>query len=318
MIQPTAHLPLLPLQQSRLYQAALTRIGADACLQPFAGRRAVVLWRAVPGLGRVALLSRPALDPARDLTDARRDLGAQVLIVNADTSRDSGRDAGHDADHLHRAGFVRLAPPRAIAVLSLAGSCEDWLARMDGKWRNRLRHAHRRGLSVTHKPLPPDPRHWLFFKDADQQAARGYRALPPALSAAMAGHDPQALRLVSARQDGQTIAAMLFACHGGTASYLVGWTSDAGRAQSAHNLILWQAMGDLAALGIGWIDLGLCDARTTPGLARFKLESGARLRLLGGTWGAAAITAPLHAILRSLRATPPPPATGAPGPVAPR
>lgn len=307
--------PLRPLQQSALYHAALTQIGVAAVIAPFAGGRAVVMARHWPGLGRVALLSRPmirapSIGPGAGLGPS---LGAQVVIVNADTPGDGAA--------LWRAGFIRLAAPKQIAALSLAGGAADWLARMHGKWRNRLRHAQRHvalgTLTITQNTLPPDPRHWLFYKDADQQGLRGYRNLPPGLITAMAAQDSNALCLYTAREHRRAVAAMLFARDGCTASYLIGWTDDTGRRLSAHNLILWQAMTDFSAQGVVWVDLGLCDSRAAPGLARFKLGCGAALRPLGGTWVMARYAAPLHRLLHRLRAIPPPRATIAHGPAAP-
>lgn len=298
----------LPLQQSPLYHAALSRIGVDAARHDLPGGAALVVRRRLPALGKVALLSRAALGDGPTGRGLRHALGARVLIVNAETP---GCAAG-----LHRAGFLRLAAPQMIARVALAGTEDDWLSRMDGKWRNRLRHAQRGGLVIAQGPLPPDPQHWLLHKDAAQQAARGYRNLPPALILAMA-QSPGALHLVSARHGGRCVAAMLFAHHGSTASYLIGWSDAQGRKLSAHNLILWEAMGDLARRGAGWIDLGLCDQRAAPGLARFKLGCGAVARDLGGTWGDVGLFAPLHAGLRGLRASLPRRATDAPAPAAP-
>jgi hypothetical protein len=301
---PDAPAPL-PLQQSPLYHTALTRIGADVVRHDLPCGAALVVRRRLPGLGRVALVSRAALGDGSVGRGLRHALGARVLIVNAETP---GCAAG-----LHRAGFLRLATPQSIARLSLAGSGDDWLSRMEGKWRNRLRHAQRGGLDLAQAPLPPDPQHWLLHKDAAQQAARGYRNLPPALIVAMA-KTPGALCLITARHGGRCVAAMLFAHHGSTASYLIGWSHAQGRKLSAHNLSLWQAMGDLAGRGARWIDLGLCDRRAAPGLARFKLGSGAVARDLGGTWADVGPLAPLHA---GLRATRPWRATNAPAPAAP-
>jgi CelD/BcsL family acetyltransferase involved in cellulose biosynthesis len=169
---------------------------------------------------------------------------------------------------------------------------------MDGKWRNRLRHGLRQDLTVRRAPLPPDPQHWLFHKDAVQQAARGYRGLPPELITAMATAAPTAMHLFTAKQGPRTVAAMLFALHGRGATYLIGWSDPTGRRLSAHNLLLWHGMGELCALGAQQIDLGLCDDRHAPGLTHFKRSSGAQVRALGGTWGEAGPTAPLHAVLR--------------------
>ncbi len=76
---------------------------------------------------------------------------------------------------------------------------------------------------------------------------------------------------------------MLFVLHPPHASYHIGWAGDPGRATHAHNLILWQAMGALAADGITALDLGLVETDTAPGLARFKIGAGACVRPLGAT-----------------------------------
>jgi len=279
-----------PLQQSSLYAAGLARIGAEIRWYDTPDGPVLALTRRLPGLGRSALISRLATAPPVDL---RRRLGARALVINAESPRQGAT--------LARAGFIRLAAGRDMAQLSLVGTPEDWLARMDGKWRNRLRHAERRGLEVRAAPLPPDPNHWLLHREAAQQSARGYRNLPPALIAAMSGDAPGALALFTARAGGRIIAAMLFARHGATASYLIGWSGADGRAASAHNLLLWHAMRDLRADGAMRLDLGLCDRQRAPGLARFKCGSGAALHRLGGTWVEIGPLAPLHAGLRVAR-----------------
>jgi hypothetical protein len=287
----------LPLQQSPLFLAALDRIGAQATQHVLPGGTVLVVTRGLRAIGKLALISRGPIRtdiasplPMASLRGLRRALSARALVVNAETPA--------NAAMLAQDGFVRLAPARQVAELSLAGGPENWLARMNGKWRNRLRHGLRQSLAVKRSGLPPDPQHWLFHKDTAQQAARGYRGLPPALITAMAVASPEAMHLFTVKHGPRTVAAMLFALHGCGATYLIGWSDAAGRAVSAHNLLLWHAMGDLRTLGVRQIDLGLCDDRQAPGLARFKRGSGAQVRALGGTWGESGPTAPLHAFLR--------------------
>ena len=62
----------------------------------------------------------------------------------------------------------------------------------------------------------------------------------------------------------------------------LGWADPAARAGFAHGPMLWQAALELRARGVRWIDLGAVDA-ANPGLARFKLGTGAALRALGPT-----------------------------------
>ena len=45
----------------------------------------------------------------------------------------------------------------------------------------------------------------------------------------------------------------------------------------------WQAAQALRAEGVRWLDLGSVDNEAAPGLARFKLGTGARLCRLGAT-----------------------------------
>lgn len=313
--------PPLPLQQSPLYHDALRRLGAAAAFVPMPGGAILALSRRWPLLGKITLLSRPALWRCGALPGLPRAFGAGALIINAASPADGAR--------LWAAGYLRLARPRNAAILSLAGTQADWLARMDGKWRNRLRHAQRqslrligertrgRDLSIVASPMPPDPGHWLLRAEAAQQRARGYRNLPPVLVAALAA-SPDGLHLYTARIGHTPIAAMLFACHGREASYLIGWSDARGRKLSTHNLILWRAMGDLAARGVDTIDLGHCDPVAAAGLARFKQGAGAVVMPMGGTWAAIGALAPFHALMRRLRVNPRPHATAAPVPAARR
>lgn len=261
------------LQQSPLYAATLARLAVPIAVIQGPDGPILVLKRRLPLLGSLALVSR-----AQGRIDAhlRKTLGARILIVNADSPKQGQELAKH--------GFFRISTPRNHAHLSLAGTPDEWLARMQGKWRNRLRHGQRQGLELRSNPMPADCNHWLFHHETAQQKARAYRNLPPALIAAMAGAEPDALRLFTARKHGKSCAAMLFARHDTSATYLIGWSDPAGRRSSAHPVLLWQAMAELHGRGVTDIDLGHCDQTRNPGLTRFKLGSGARLYPLGGTW----------------------------------
>jgi hypothetical protein len=285
----------LPLQQSPLYAAALAGLDVPIRLIHGPDGPILVLMRRLPILGRVALVSRPR---GRIDAELRKTLGARLLLVNADSPE--------QGQNLANQGFFRISAPRNHAHLSLAGTLDDWLSRMQGKWRNRLRHGQRQGLELRTNPMPPDCNHWLFHREAAQQKTRAYRNLPPALIVGMAAADPTALRLFTARKEGKTCAAMLFVRHGNSATYLIGWSDRTGLSASAHPVLMWQAMADLHGSGATDIDLGHCDQMKNPGLARFKLGSGARLCPLGGTW----ISAPGLGLFRPrnlLGPTPPPP-----------
>ncbi|GIT85375.1 hypothetical protein ROBYS_03910 [Roseobacter sp. OBYS 0001] len=77
---------------------------------------------------------------------------------------------------------------------------------------------------------------------------------------------------------------MLFLEHGPVATYHLGWTSSAGRGANAHYALLMHAADYFAERSITRLDIGTVDTENTPGLARFKIGSGAQVRALGGTW----------------------------------
>ncbi|MDG4648057.1 GNAT family N-acetyltransferase [Roseibacterium sp. SDUM158017] len=267
----------LPLQQTVTWLRALRLLGADVRPLQGTGLAGHAVMRRLPLLGDVAMISRGAgglnAGQARGLRDA---LGARHLVVHADTPEDGLA--------LRRAGFRRIAAPRLAASLAIAAPPAQLAARMEGKWRNRLRHGSRQGLVVRRRPLPADPRHWIF--DTEARAARRlrYMPLPPQVIAAFCAADHGGGQLFVVMRGAERLAAMLFLRHGAGATYQIGWISDAGRRASAGNLCLWRAMLELRELGVTRIDLGAADARCAPGLARFKTGAGGIVRPMGGSW----------------------------------
>ena len=55
-------------------------------------------------------------------------------------------------------------------------------------------------------------------------------------------------------------------------------------AGSEGSLLLWTAMTRLPRAGIAELDLGGLNTADAPGIARFKLGTGARVKALCGTW----------------------------------
>lgn len=180
-------------------------------------------------------------------------------------------------------GAIRVARPVQVADLPLSRDPDTMRRAMHQKWRNRLRHAERQGLRVTTSAMSPDPNHWLLTADVIQAQARKYRGWPTALTLAWTQVAPGQTLYLEARDRKEPVAALLFLLHGTSATYHIGHTTDRGRASSAHNLLMWHAMQKLGRSGYQSIDLGRLHA-DTPGLNRFKLESGAVARELGGTW----------------------------------
>jgi hypothetical protein len=174
-------------------------------------------------------------------------------------------------------GLVPLFTPQHVAMWDVQAGPEVLLAGMAGKWRNRLVSALPK---VQVRKGGAGCLAALMAAEAGQRDRRGYRALPGAFTQAL----PQsALRLWEWRMAGRMQAAMCFVRHGWGATYHLGWASADARARAVHGVMLWQAVLALRAEGVTRLDLGLVDHEAAPGLARFKLGTGAECRALGTT-----------------------------------
>lgn len=262
------------LHQHPAHAAALRAVGATVrhVALPGGGWANALLRRFGPMT--LALVSRGPVWPCGraatpdDLCALRGHLPARTtLLLNADTP-------------LPRScRILPLVTPQTIAEWDLRPPPDRLHAGLHQKWRNRLRTTA--SLQWRQSPMPPDPAHWLLRHDAEQAHARGYRPWPPALIAA---HAAQGTALLFAAGPTQApIATQLFLLHGARATYQIGWSSEAGRTANAHTRLLWQAALSLRDAGAQTLDLGTLDTHTAPGIARFKIATGARARALGPT-----------------------------------
>lgn len=269
----------IPLQQSSGFARAARLMGLPMQELDVAGHgHALMQTRHVPVLGWFGLISRgpvwTGVPEARALAAVLSDLGHPV-VLNAENM---------SAGALRSAGFWPLMSAATMARLDLTAGPEGMRARMHQKWRNRLHRAEASALKVRRSVLPDDPRHPLILAERAQRKHRGYRGVPPELAAAFSRANPHMAQLFEAQMGREVVASMLFLRHGPTATYFVGHTTEDGRKLHAHNLLLMEAAAWLSAHGTDALDLGALDTLNSPGLARFKLGSGAQPHVLGGTW----------------------------------
>ncbi|SEP92257.1 Acetyltransferase (GNAT) domain-containing protein [Loktanella sp. DSM 29012] len=266
----------LALMQSPDMGLALTALGRGADLVTTDAGHALVIRRRIGPLGEVRFSSQgPVFADQSTLADRVAMLrAARLHLLNA---------ANGTQAVCRAAGFAQVMTPATTAILPVAFDTDAQMRMAHGKWRSAARAAARAGLTLTRSPL--DGEHaWLFAREAAQQNSRGYRALPPALTRAYAQANPGQAQVFAAHQDGEPIAAMLVLTHGPSATYHIGWSGDAGRRARAHHAVLMAVTDWLRDTGIATLDLGGLDTRHAPGLARFKLGSGAAPLTLGGTW----------------------------------
>ena len=181
-------------------------------------------------------------------------------------------------------GSLPIITPQHMAELSLDPDVDAMLAGQHVKWRNRLRHARKSGVQIRHHPYQPKRDAPLLAHEAQQRRTRHYRGLPSIFLTAWQACNPGQARLFTAYWQGQPCAFMLMLLHGQVATYHSGWINADGRAVSAHNMTLWHAAEWLAIHGYHRLDLGCVDTEAAPGLARFKIGSGARVVSTGSTW----------------------------------
>jgi len=177
-----------------------------------------------------------------------------------------------------------LVSPATVAELDLLPDLETLRKNLKGKWRNRLRHAQSHQVRITRQNMPTDSKHWLLQAEQAQQASHKYRHWPALLTSAYAKANTGDAKLFTAHYGTDIVAGLLILRHGATATYHIGHTSTAGRILSAQTLLLWSAIAWAKSKDVMRLDLGVIDTETSPGLARFKLGTGAQARKLGGTW----------------------------------
>ena len=259
---------LLPLQQHPNFGRALRHIGVQVNSVTVSGAAPVQVIRRY-GINYVARgpvwLSGHSTRP----NDLRM---AKLHLINSN---------GGDAQGLHAAGYRRIMTAAHVAELTVTADADGMAAHMQAKWRNVWRRSQNSPLRIRHAQFAPAKHQWLLQADLAQQKQKRFRALPHALIHAYPRHD---VTVCTADMNGVIVAGMLFLRHGACATYHLGWTNDDGRAHAAHHRMLIDAAMHLAGVGVQRLDLGTVDTQSAPGLARFKIGSGAKIHPLGGSW----------------------------------
>lgn len=184
-------------------------------------------------------------------------------------------------------GLWRVMTGYSTVILDLTAPLEALRAGLDGKWRNRLAKAESdAAFSARVEPSLPEARR-LLERESQQRAERRFHGLPTdfvqAYIEACTSRE-QAFAVSYAQSRKETQAALLFLIHGNTATYHIGWSSDAGRKTNAHNLLMWRGIEYLRRIGVKRLDLGGVNTRALPGITRFKLGTGGQVLTLAGSF----------------------------------
>ena len=187
---------------------------------------------------------------------------------------------------LERNGFKRRGAETYQTIwLGLTPNLETLHKNLKKKWRNALSKAQRRNLRVE---WDFEGAHltWFLQGYALDKAQKNYDGPSVKLMQALgrsfiAG---KGLMIGRAMLDNRPVAAILIVCHGRSATYQIGWSSQEGRETAAHNLLLWEALAVLKGRGITDFDLGGINETQSEGIKIFKDGLGGRSVSLPGIY----------------------------------
>lgn len=170
-----------------------------------------------------------------------------------------------------RTGFkpTLRAPSYRSMALDLTRGTQSLMGALTGKWRTDLRFAQKSGLVLErgNGPLIED-RFLAMFEEV--QLAKDFRPkVPPQFHFRLGGAGYTVETLIAVK-DGKDVAGIVTGSAGGSATYLYGATTDAGRPLRAGYFLTWEAVCLAQRRGLSWYDLGGIDTVTNPDVARFK------------------------------------------------
>lgn len=181
----------------------------------------------------------------------------------------------------------RIMTGYATVLLDISQPMEVLRAKLDNRWRSPLNSAEKSELSIHRMGTNPGQYRWLLDAEMEQRLRRGFQGYPDIWFERYAESRKQPSKnILSMRADlgRDRVAAMMFLLHGASATYQVGWTSEAGRDLHAHHLIMWKGIEELKERGIRQLDLGGVNTQRSAGIARFKMATGGEVKVLAGSY----------------------------------
>jgi len=194
------------------------------------------------------------------------------------------QEAGAD---LGLSPWRRVMTGQSTVVIDISKSVDDLRAGLDRRWRLPLAHAEKSDLKIHRVGTNPGQYRWLLDAEMQQREKRGFIGLPlQFFDLYVQSRQQPSKNILTMRADigRDRVAGMMFLIHGESATYQVGWTSEEGREQNAHHLILWHAIEELQSRGVRVLDLGGVNTIRSAGVARFKISTGGRVVTYAGSF----------------------------------
>lgn len=194
---------------------------------------------------------------------------ARRILVNAPAS-DTDMSSIQDQLSKLRMKKHETSPYQTLWV-DLSTSKEELRKALKSKWRNMLNKGEKQSMHIEFtddlKGIPLILKHYELDK-----ITKDYNGPSVALIKDLCVYfGPQKNVLIGkASLDNKLIAAIVVFVHGGSATYQIGWSSEDGRKNAAHNVLLWNALCTLKDKGIKHFDLGGINDETAKNVKRFK------------------------------------------------
>jgi lipid II:glycine glycyltransferase (peptidoglycan interpeptide bridge formation enzyme) len=176
---------------------------------------------------------------------------------------------------------VRKAPfdvqPREFLMMNLEQAPEELLARMKSKWRYNIRLAEKQGVVVTVAESEEDKVAFVLLMSVTAQRKNISFHAPDYYESFINFFKNEKGELLLAKKDGEVLAGVALVYYQGTAYYVHGGSSNAGRNLMAPHLLQWRAIERAKACGLAQYDFGGVAAvaaapsgKDWSGITRFK------------------------------------------------
>jgi lipid II:glycine glycyltransferase (peptidoglycan interpeptide bridge formation enzyme) len=186
---------------------------------------------------------------------------------------------------LEERGFKRASAPYRTLWLDLRPSMERLRAKTAKNWRGALKKAENQGIELVWDGQGSLLAFFLAGYQKDKAEKKYDGPSPRTLSVLTQAFLKRKNAYIGcASLDGEPLAGVLIICHGKSATYQAGWTTQAGRERCAHHLLLWEALRVLKERAIDDFDLGGINETQSKGVKAFKEGLGGTLVQTPGLW----------------------------------
>lgn len=159
--------------------------------------------------------------------------------------------------------------------INLEENEQKLLKNLKKKWKSSLNKAQKSKIIVEWDDKG-EYFDWLLAKYHQDKIDKNYDGPSLSMLKSLATYFMAEKNMVIGRAliNDKPIAAILIFCHGTSATYQVGWSSQTGRTHCAHHLLLWDSLTHLKTKGIKDFDLGGINDETAQGVKKFKEGMG--------------------------------------------